>query len=305
MKASSIAGPLKQRALQTFDLTHRFIILALGVSISRALGSLLFAFSIGGTISAKAAGTILQRLAKHCAVLKRLPDDVNAEKACSYGWYLQERGMFEPLLILTETATSILKSIGEQDSMLMGEIYNTMGNVYLEIGDAEACDNYFQMVRDIREKHCPPDHPDIANITQNLSLSKAALGDYNAAVQLTNKALCIREGTKGDAFIESYKSTTIPITYSNVCRILCMKGDYETAGENGEKGIIATKKAFGLYSKVIEEAYFNLADVRWKQSRVKEAVTLHLQALRLRKTTLGDHYQTAASCYKLGIIFQE
>lgn len=41
-------------------------------------------------------------------------------------------------------------------------------------------------------------------------------------------------------------------------------------------------------------------NIRAAQGRVEEALELHILGYRIRKEVLGDHIQTAASCYKCG-----
>lgn len=58
------------------------------------------------------------------------------------------------------------------------------------------------------------------------------------------------------------------------------------------------------FTNLLGRATFNLADVRMKQGH-PDALKLHLQALVLRKDVLGNHYQTAGSCYKVACLFLE
>ncbi|QYT04349.1 NB-ARC domain-containing protein [Trichoderma simmonsii] len=218
-------------------------------------------------------------------------------------WFMQEKGMFKQLLPIAMIGENILKSIGRAESMLMGELYNTVGNVYLEIGNHQECQEYFTKVKVIREALNPADSPVVANITNNLSLAETALGNYQVAETLSRRVIAIRENLPDDKYAE-YKKNTLPINNSNLCRILWVMDKLDEAAEIGERAMALAKNSFGLRSRNTAQATFNLADVRMKQGH-PDALKLHLQALVLRKDVLGNHYQTAGSCYKVACLFLE
>ncbi|KAL9041858.1 MAG: hypothetical protein Q9214_003963, partial [Letrouitia sp. 1 TL-2023] len=215
-------------------------------------------------------------------------------------WYMQEKGMFEQLLPLAETTKAIIAATDQGESLLMGEIYNTLGNVHLEIGNLEECEENFKRVRDIRVKHCAPDDPSIANINNNLSLAETALERYETAVQLSYKTIKIRENLEDEQY-STYKKKTLPINYSNLCRILYTMGKLDEAADKGNHALELAKNTFGLKSKNTAQAMYNLADVHMKRGD-ESALHLHLQALGIRKDVLGSHYQTAGSCYKVACL---
>ena len=161
---------------------------------------------------------------------------------------MQEKGKFEQLLPIVDIATKIIHSIGEEDSLLMGEIYNTLGNVYLEIGNFVKCEENFLKVKEIREKSCPSGHPAVANIFNNLSLAKTALGHFQEAADLSYRVIQMRESLDNVQY-QSYKQNTLPINYANLCRILYTMGSLSQAAEMGEKAVELAKQAFGLKSK--------------------------------------------------------
>lgn len=101
--------------------------------------------------------------------------------------------MFKQLIPFVELACQILDDLGETDSFLMGELHNTLGNVYLEIGNLNECKTAFRKVKNIREKYCEPGSPIVANIMNNLSLAMTALGDYATALNLSQKTIKLRE----------------------------------------------------------------------------------------------------------------
>lgn len=156
--------------------------------------------------------------------------------------------MFEQLLPIVKLGIQILERVHEEDSLLMGELYNTLGNVHLEIGNLDECKESFLKVKYIREKHRPPDDPIVANIHNNLSLAETALGHYETAVELSYKVISIRENLDDSQYAE-YKENTLPINYSNLCRILYTMGRLEGATEIGYTAVELAKKAFGLKSK--------------------------------------------------------
>lgn len=162
--------------------------------------------------------------------------------------FMHEKGMFRQLIPLVELACQILHDLNESDSILMGELHNTLGNVYLEIGNLEECDKAFMRVKSIREKHCDKDDPIIANIMNNLSLAKTALGDYDTALSFSRATIAFRENLD-DVKYAKYKENTLPINYSNICRILMFMGKLDEAVEAGRKAIVLAEKAFGLLSK--------------------------------------------------------
>lgn len=156
--------------------------------------------------------------------------------------------MFEQLLPVVKVGKRILKSLGEDDSMMMGELYNTIGNVYLEIGNPEKCTTKFLKVKRIREALFPPEDPVVANITNNLSLAETASGNYTTAIGLSKRVIAIRKSLD-DTTYGTYKKHTLPINMSNLCRILWMNGNYDEGAEVGEQAIKLAKEAFGLKSR--------------------------------------------------------
>lgn len=161
---------------------------------------------------------------------------------------MQEKGMFEQLLPVVETGLSVIRSVGEEGSLLMGEMYNTLGNVYFEIGNFGKSEDYFLKVKKIREENCSPGDPPIANISNNLSLVKTALGQFQEAADLSYNVIQLRESLD-DSQYKAYKENTLPINYSNLCRILYTMGNLDEAAKIGEQAISLAKNAFGLKSK--------------------------------------------------------
>lgn len=161
---------------------------------------------------------------------------------------MQEKGMFKQLLPIAMVGENILKSLGRAESMLMGELYNTVGNVYLEIGNHQECKEYFTKVKVIREALNPADSPVVANITNNLSLAETALGNYQVAETLSRRVIAIRESLPDDKYAE-YKKNTLPINNSNLCRILWVMDKLDEAAEVGERAMALAKNSFGLRSR--------------------------------------------------------
>ncbi|KAK1756630.1 hypothetical protein QBC47DRAFT_413146 [Echria macrotheca] len=221
-------------------------------------------------------------------------------------WYMQERGMFDRVVPIVETAKGLVRldSPCPENELLLAELENTIGNVHLEVGNLDQCKASFLEVKKIRARNCPPVDPSIANVLENLSLAETGLRNYDAAIELSYRAMHIREQLT-DAKYAAYIENTVPTNYSNLCRILYTAGRFARAAAIGEQGIALAKKAFGTKSRNTAQAIFNFADVRMRQGYKEEALNLHLQALRLREEVLGRHYQTAGSCYKVALILQE
>jgi len=219
-------------------------------------------------------------------------------------WFMFEKGAYGDILQYTQIALAVLNDIDLAQSLEAALILNTIGNYHLETRDfSKALENTTQVLA-IREKILPPDDPIVSNTLHNLAYVYGGLRDYEKANQECDRALNIREKLPETEKNAWFKRRSLPVNYTTKCRCLFLIRDLEGAEIFGRKAVQACSEAFQPKHYLTTQAYCSLAEVLYDRGKLKEALENHTIALTYRMEVLGEHNRTAASHYKLGLIYK-
>ncbi|KAK0639877.1 hypothetical protein B0T16DRAFT_395525 [Cercophora newfieldiana] len=209
--------------------------------------------------------------------------------------------------------SKFLRDIDEAQSLQAGLILNTIGSYHIETFDPpNAVEQHLQVLQ-IRQKLLPPGDPVVSNILHNLAIDYGAMGDYAKAKKHCEAALAIRENLPPTKHNVWYQGQCLPKNYTTHCRILFLAGELAEAETVGRKAVAKSEETETsehipttdlLTAGLPTRAYCTLAEVLHELGKTEEALEYHLKSLKLRRDLLGDHYHTAASCYKLGLIYK-
>ena len=199
-----------------------------------------------------------------------------------------------------EEAMRIFKAIhGEEHSDVAG-IYNTLGNLYIELQMYERAEDYHVKALTIRRHIYGENHPDVGSSYNSLGLVYSGLGVKNQAKEYYEKAVSIAMEVYGETHVD------LAAGYNNLGLFYSDTGQHYEATEYFEKALIIGREIYGEEHPEVATIYHNLAfDHRWLKE-YKEAKECDERALMIRKTIYGDeHPEVAASYVRLGVDYAE
>jgi tetratricopeptide (TPR) repeat protein len=130
-----------------------------------------------------------------------------------------------------------------------------------------------------------------STLQNNLALVLQALGDYQGARELLEKALRLHERHFG----EEHPNTAV--SYSNLAMVLKDLGDYQGARELLEKALRSNERHFGEEHPTTALSYSNLAMVLKALGDYQGARELLEKAMRSYERHFGEEHPTTAGSY--------
>ena len=187
------------------------------------------------------------------------------------------------------------------DTIELGCINNSLGNVYLRQDDLDEAKKYLDKASQIFQKS--QTNPEVkSQIVQNIYMS-AMLYDrkeqYDKALELYEQALKLTNDLpKEDA------APSLVTIYDNIGYIYENKGNSQKAIESWRKGLDSSINNYGKDSMEAKMFYENLAWAYFDQSNLKEAIEHAEKALSISVKHHGaEGSGTASSLFLLGDIY--
>ena len=179
------------------------------------------------------------------------------------------------------------------------ESYNSLGNVYVKLGQYNEAKEYHEKALIIKKKIFGEERADVAGSYNNLGNDYQHLGQYNEAKEYPEKALIINRKIFGEEHAD------IAGSYNNLGTVYRHLGQYNEAKEYHEKALIIKKKIFGEEHGDVAGSYNNLGSVYRHLGQYNEAKEYHEKALIIEKKIFGEeHADVAASYNNLGNDYQ-
>jgi tetratricopeptide (TPR) repeat protein len=152
----------------------------------------------------------------------------------------------------------------------------------------------------LREKRLGPEHPDTAEILNNLALSLREEGNHEAARPLFERALAINEKALGSEHAATATSV------NNLALLLRDQGDIAAARPLFERALASVEKAFGAEHPATAASLGNLGLVLKEEGDLAAARSLLERALAIDEKALGaDHPDTANDLSNLALLLKQ
>jgi tetratricopeptide (TPR) repeat protein len=148
---------------------------------------------------------------------------------------------------------------------------------------------YFARALEILEKHRAPNHPDIGVVCLELGVTWRRLGDNDRALGFLQRSLDIGIGTYGA------DNVLISPNYDIVGVVAMAAGDIDRARTNLEKAHELRSRDLPPDHPFLGQTSFNLAEVRERDGRHKEAVELYSQALSILSNAFPPRHPLLAT----------
>ncbi|GEM_PF-6546512 len=212
------------------------------------------------------------------------------------------KGKFDSASYYIEKSSDAYSEISSPDSSELVEIYKLAGTVSYYLGHFKECRRYFSIAVKIREKYSGLSHPLTAQAYNNLAVACYALGLYDTALVLNNKALEIRILKLPPGHSD------IALSLNNIGNIYIEKGEFETAADYHSRALEIRQKTSTSENADIAMSYANLGVLYYKMGRYNEALEYFLRYLEISEKIFGrenphtsDAYNNVGAAYeKLG-----
>ena len=227
-------------------------------------------------------------------------DLLKAEVLCMRGKVFQVQCKRMLSLPNYEEAMRIFKAIhGDEHSNVAG-IYNTLGNLYIELQLFERAKDYHEKALTIRINLYGETHAEVGSSYNSLGLVYSGLGEKNQAKEYYEKGLSIAREMYGEKHID------LAAGYSNLGLLYSEARQHSQAKEYFANALTIAIQIYGEENPDVATIYYNSAfDYRWLQ-QYKETKECDEKALMIRKTIYGeDHPDVAASYASLGVDYTE
>ncbi|KAI5457324.1 hypothetical protein BGZ63DRAFT_457350 [Mariannaea sp. PMI_226] len=235
-------------------------------------------------------------------------------------WYLFERRMSEFAFPLLETARSICAQNGDKDPFF-AKLMTAYGCVCMECDQLPESAGWFSQVVDIyraryEEEQKQPDSKGeytwlLATSLSDWGCACTGLGELERAEELFKEGLSV---AKNIADKKAYKDWRVHIAH-NLSRLYTERGKPEEAlelqfeyGDEFADGLIVENTQRGaLFLYGIGNSYLALAQKREPEGAKARAqgFEFHARALRIRQQLCGEHFVTAVSLHKIGVLLYE
>ena len=182
-----------------------------------------------------------------------------------------------------------------------GSLLNGLAGYRLyALGSSAQARPLYQRALGLREKRLGPDHPDTAEILNNLGLSLREEGDDAKARVMLERALAINDRTLG-----AEHAATVTVV-NNLALLLRDQGDIAAARPLFERAVKGAEKLFGDQHPATAASVGNLGLLLKDEGDLAGARTLFERALAIDEKALGpDHPDTANDIGNLALLVKQ
>ena len=200
---------------------------------------------------------------------------------------------------LLDRASQTIEGKFKSSPRIEADIQNTIGGVYLDLGDFEVAARHYSRAVDLREEHAGPEHPDTLTSLNNLGLVREKQGRFDQALRLYERALASQRQHLGEEHPNTLTST------NNLAVLQQKRGALKTALRLFEKTLEVRRRVLGEEHPNTLISMGNLALLLEQQGRVDRALPLFQQTLDLQRQILGDeHPNTLISLQNLAKLYK-
>ncbi len=164
-------------------------------------------------------------------------------------------------------------------------------------GKLEQAESYALRSLKIFEKACGPQHPDIANVANNLAGVYEDKGEYDRAEKLYLRSVRIMKNLRDGADLERLRVQSL----TGLAGVYRAQGRYNKAEPVYREALTIAEKVFGHKDLEVSAVLNNLAVLYKYTGQFKEAGQLYRRALAITEKLLGsDHPEVATIYHNLG-----
>ena len=192
--------------------------------------------------------------------------------------------------IFVSSADTLIKNKDRDSLVYVAKIASVLGD--LAYYSESLC--YYTKVLAIREKVLPENHPDIAEIYNNIGCVYDKLGNHKQALEYLKKALTIRIKVLPE------NHPDIATSLDNIGGVYVQIGEYEKIKQALEyclKALTIKKKFLPENHPDIATLYNDVGSVYYKLGDHKQALEYYLKALAVAKKVLPVNHPNIATLY--------
>ncbi len=158
---------------------------------------------------------------------------------------------------------------------------------------------YYERALAISEQLMGDQHPDVAQVLDNLAIFAGYYGDYLSAEFYFERALAIRLAELGDYHLETARS------FNNYGALLAAKGNYAKAQEQHNRALVIRRTVGGKRHPETAQSLNNLGELHYQCRELQKAQHYFEDALLIYQRNLGAyHPETARVLNNLGATFE-
>ncbi|CAF1376722.1 unnamed protein product [Rotaria sp. Silwood1] len=201
-----------------------------------------------------------------------------------------------------EIEVNLLKTFLKKDSILLGHLYNALGENYCNRGKYMEALTCYEKSSAIYDYYLSPLHIDWFNLFSLIDLCQRELEKYSLSITYHEKALDILLNQKS----VSQNKELIGATYGNITAVHVLNGLYRKAINYFEKEINIRSEIISDHSVGFIVTYSNLGNAYLSINDYSTALKYLNMALDISKETLPKYHETLSSLYNnLGILYKE
>ena len=202
------------------------------------------------------------------------PDDSSTGETFEVDFSIGDNRLLSQAISLTHKAEDLLKEYRYQDALAALDAvrrirervlgiddpdttgtYNSIADVYYEMGKFSQALEYDQKTLAIREKVLPPDHPDLAKSYNSIGVTYSDLGRNEEALDYYRKALAIREK------VLPPDHPDLAVSYNNIGVTYAALGRNEDALDYYRKALCIFEKSYPSDHPFTERVKKNIFDL--------------------------------------------
>jgi len=167
--------------------------------------------------------------------------------------------------------------------------------LFRDLGNADSTEVMLREALAIRQRHLPPNHPDLGNNLSDLGVVLNGRGEYAEAEALQRLALRIRRS------IDVRPHEELGTTLNRLAISTFQQGRYAEAERYYREALAVNRTVYGAEHVSVTRVLANLGKLYEELGEYAAADSLLSEALRIRRATLGDdHFETAIGLGQLG-----
>ncbi len=178
---------------------------------------------------------------------------------------------------------------------LLADCYAEVGNHLLDNEYYSEALEYFDKAKIIRQELLGENHPDTAQIYNNIGLVYDNQRKYNRAIEYFEKALRIKFSVLGE------NHPAIATSYNNIGVVYKNKGEYVKGLEYYKKALKIYLSVFGSNHPYTAISYNNIGLICDNEKDYNKALEFYKKALRIKLSVLEEnHPSIAITCNNIG-----
>ncbi|KAH9892369.1 hypothetical protein F4778DRAFT_750353 [Xylariomycetidae sp. FL2044] len=215
--------------------------------------------------------------------------------------YLLEVGAMSESLELVKMTEPYCDAASDEGQLQLSYLHNIRGIIAMQHNLQHDARVLFTQAEAVRKRHLQPFDVNIVAIETNIALTLINEHQWTKLVEY-NKPRAASEAA-GDM-----AHTPVPFRssiYDMLSLAYLETGQLESAWCAIEKSTELLEGFGAVYSQLNGYLHFNRGNILAAQGRFQEALEELRLSLDIRKSILGDHIQTAASAYRLGLLLSK